>query len=99
MVELKSTGKIYALKVVKKESMLEDEDNDWVQVEKNVFEIFIVDLTQFHFDNTIFYAATNNYELATFISYIVCRICRHFNAAQLFITWPFISHISFYKTR
>ena len=62
MAELKSTGKIYALKVVKKESMLEDEDNDWVQVEKNVFEIcsnhpFLVGLHScFQSPSRLFYA-------------------------------------------
>ena len=62
MAELKSTGKIYALKVVKKESMLEDEENDWVQVEKNVFEIcsnhpFLVGLHScFQSPSRLFYA-------------------------------------------
>jgi atypical protein kinase C iota type len=62
MAELKSTGKIYALQVVKKESMLEDEDNDWVQVEKNVFEIcsnhpFLVGLHScFQSPSRLFYA-------------------------------------------
>ena len=38
MVELKTTGRLYAMKVVKKELVMEDEDIEWVQIEKNVFE-------------------------------------------------------------
>ncbi|XP_014227718.1 atypical protein kinase C-like [Trichogramma pretiosum] len=39
MVELKSTKCIYAMKVIKKALVTEDEDIDWVQTEKHVFEI------------------------------------------------------------
>lgn len=38
MVELKTTKRIYAMKVIKKELVTEDEDIDWVQTEKHVFE-------------------------------------------------------------
>jgi len=38
MVELKSTKRIYAMKVIKKELVTDDEDIDWVQTEKHVFE-------------------------------------------------------------
>lgn len=40
MVELKKTGRIYAMKVIKKEMFVanENEDIDWVQTEKHVFE-------------------------------------------------------------
>ena len=38
MVELKSTKRIFAMKVIKKELMTDDEDIDWVQTEKHVFE-------------------------------------------------------------
>lgn len=40
MVELKSTRRIYAMKVIKKEMFVgnENEDIDWVQTEKHVFE-------------------------------------------------------------
>uniref|UniRef100_T1J7C8 protein kinase C n=1 Tax=Strigamia maritima TaxID=126957 RepID=T1J7C8_STRMM len=38
MVELKKTKRIYAMKVIKKESVTDDEDIDWVQTEKHVFE-------------------------------------------------------------
>lgn len=38
MVELRSTKRIYAMKVIKKELVTEDEDIDWVQTEKHVFE-------------------------------------------------------------
>lgn len=38
MVELKSTRRIYAMKVIKKELVTDDEDIDWVQTEKHVFE-------------------------------------------------------------
>lgn len=40
MVELKETGRIYAMKVIKKEMFVgnENEDIDWVQTEKHVFE-------------------------------------------------------------
>ncbi len=38
MVELKKTKRIYALKVIKKELVTDDEDIDWVQTEKHVFE-------------------------------------------------------------
>lgn len=39
MVELKATKRIYAMKVIKKEGVRDDEDIDWVQAEKHVFEI------------------------------------------------------------
>ena len=39
MAELKENRQMYAIKVVKKELILEDEDIEWVQIEKNVFEI------------------------------------------------------------
>ncbi|OWA52671.1 Atypical protein kinase C [Hypsibius exemplaris] len=38
VVELKKTQRIYAMKVVKKELIKEDEDIEWVQTEKHVFE-------------------------------------------------------------
>ncbi|XP_064611254.1 protein kinase C iota type-like isoform X1 [Liolophura sinensis] len=38
MVELKKTKRIYAMKVIKKELVNDDEDIDWVQTEKHVFE-------------------------------------------------------------
>ena len=38
MVELKRTRRIYAMKVIKKSLVTEDEDIDWVQTEKHVFE-------------------------------------------------------------
>ncbi|XP_017486712.1 PREDICTED: atypical protein kinase C-like [Rhagoletis zephyria] len=38
MVELKRTKRIYAMKVIKKELVTDDEDIDWVQTEKHVFE-------------------------------------------------------------
>ncbi|XP_013393561.1 protein kinase C iota type isoform X2 [Lingula anatina] len=37
-VELKKTKRIYAMKVIKKELVNDDEDIDWVQTEKHVFE-------------------------------------------------------------
>jgi len=38
MVELKKTRRLYAMKVIKKELVTDDEDIDWVQTEKHVFE-------------------------------------------------------------
>ncbi|KAK7576681.1 hypothetical protein V9T40_012967 [Parthenolecanium corni] len=38
MVELKTTKRIYAMKVIKKALVTDDEDIDWVQTEKHVFE-------------------------------------------------------------
>ncbi|ERL89180.1 hypothetical protein D910_06554 [Dendroctonus ponderosae] len=38
MVELKKTKRIYAMKVIKKALVADDEDIDWVQTEKHVFE-------------------------------------------------------------
>ncbi|UXI15247.1 ubiquitin carboxyl-terminal hydrolase 5 [Sarcoptes scabiei] len=38
MVELKRNKRIYAMKVIKKELVTDDEDIDWVQTEKHVFE-------------------------------------------------------------
>ena len=38
MVELKKNKRIYAMKVIKKELVTDDEDIDWVQTEKHVFE-------------------------------------------------------------
>lgn len=38
LVELKETKRTYAMKVVKKELVNDDEDIDWVQTEKHVFE-------------------------------------------------------------
>ncbi|XP_078697084.1 protein kinase C iota type-like isoform X17 [Branchiostoma floridae x Branchiostoma belcheri] len=38
MVKLRKTQRIYAMKVVKKELVNDDEDIDWVQTEKHVFE-------------------------------------------------------------
>ncbi|KAM7543091.1 hypothetical protein Aperf_G00000012229 [Anoplocephala perfoliata] len=38
-VEYKPTCKIYAMKVIKKEIITDEEDIDWVQTEKHVFEI------------------------------------------------------------
>jgi len=39
MVESKEEHKLYAMKVVRKLSLVEDEDIEWVKIEKNVFEI------------------------------------------------------------
>lgn len=38
VVELKKTKRIYAMKVIKKNLVTDDEDIDWVQTEKHVFE-------------------------------------------------------------
>jgi atypical protein kinase C iota type len=38
LVELKRTRVLYAMKVIKKELVNDDEDIDWVQTEKQVFE-------------------------------------------------------------
>lgn len=38
MVELRRTKRIYAMKVIKKALVTDDEDIDWVQTEKHVFE-------------------------------------------------------------
>lgn len=38
MVELKSTKQIYAMKVIKKALVMDEEDIDWVQTEKRVFD-------------------------------------------------------------
>ncbi|KAL1413872.1 hypothetical protein MTO96_007923 [Rhipicephalus appendiculatus] len=38
MVELKKTSRIYAMKIIKKELVTDDEDIDWIQTEKHVFE-------------------------------------------------------------
>lgn len=38
MVELRRTRRIYAMKVIKKSLVTDDEDIDWVQTEKHVFE-------------------------------------------------------------
>ncbi|XP_033764087.1 protein kinase C iota type-like isoform X1 [Pecten maximus] len=38
MVEQKRTKRVYAMKVIKKELVNDDEDIDWVQTEKHVFE-------------------------------------------------------------
>ncbi|CAF0958561.1 unnamed protein product [Brachionus calyciflorus] len=38
LAEYKRTSKIYAMKVIKKSSVNDDEDIDWVQTEKHVFE-------------------------------------------------------------
>lgn len=38
LVELKATNRVYAMKVIKKELVTDDEDIDWVQTEKHVFE-------------------------------------------------------------
>ncbi|XP_015931041.1 atypical protein kinase C [Parasteatoda tepidariorum] len=38
MVELKTTKQIYAMKIIKKELVAMDDDIDWVQTEKHVFE-------------------------------------------------------------
>ncbi|XP_069932775.1 protein kinase C zeta type isoform X1 [Oryctolagus cuniculus] len=38
LVRLKKNGQVYAMKVVKKELVHDDEDIDWVQTEKHVFE-------------------------------------------------------------
>ena len=37
-VQLKKTDRIYAMKVIKKELVMDEEDIDWVQTEKHVFE-------------------------------------------------------------
>ena len=39
LVELKSTKKKYALKVIKKTFVVEEEETEWVHTEKNVFEM------------------------------------------------------------
>lgn len=39
LAEQKKTKKLYAIKVIKKALVLEEEDLDWVQTEKHVFEI------------------------------------------------------------
>ncbi|XP_053211986.1 protein kinase C iota type-like isoform X2 [Panonychus citri] len=39
LVELKETKRRYAMKVIKKEIVAADEDIDWVQTEKHIFEI------------------------------------------------------------
>ncbi|GAB6031305.1 hypothetical protein CHUAL_009101 [Chamberlinius hualienensis] len=39
LVELKKTKRLYAMKVIKKELVTDDEDIDWVQTEKHVFEL------------------------------------------------------------
>lgn len=39
LVELKKTSRLYAMKVIKKELVTDDEDIDWVQTEKHVFEL------------------------------------------------------------
>ncbi|GBM66708.1 Atypical protein kinase C [Araneus ventricosus] len=38
MVELRSTKRVYAMKVIKKELVSDEEDIDWIQTEKHVFE-------------------------------------------------------------
>ena len=38
MVELKATQRIYAMKIIKKSLVNDDEDIDWIQTEKHVFE-------------------------------------------------------------
>lgn len=38
LVKLRSTQKLYAMKIIKKELVNDEEDVDWVQTEKNVFE-------------------------------------------------------------
>ena len=38
LVELKKTSRVYAMKVIKKSTVTEDEDIDWIQTEKHVFE-------------------------------------------------------------
>ncbi|OQR75077.1 protein kinase C iota type isoform 2 [Tropilaelaps mercedesae] len=38
MVELKATRRIYAMKIIKKSLVNDDEDIDWIQTEKHVFE-------------------------------------------------------------
>ncbi|CAK8683700.1 protein kinase C iota type-like [Clavelina lepadiformis] len=38
LVKLKKTSKMYAMKVIKKELVTDEEDIDWVQTEKHVFE-------------------------------------------------------------
>ena len=38
MVELRRTRRVYAMKVIKKELVMDEEDIDWVQTEKHVFE-------------------------------------------------------------
>lgn len=37
-VQLKKTDRIYAMKVIKKDLVMDEEDIDWVQTEKHVFE-------------------------------------------------------------
>eukprot|EP00914_Ancora_sagittata_P001094 GHVO01002859.1.p1 GENE.GHVO01002859.1~~GHVO01002859.1.p1 ORF type:complete len:544 (-),score=56.88 GHVO01002859.1:366-1997(-) len=39
MIEQKRTKRVYAMKVIKKELVNDDEDIDWVQTEKHVFEV------------------------------------------------------------
>ncbi|GIY00761.1 atypical protein kinase C [Caerostris extrusa] len=38
MVELRTTKRVYAMKVIKKELVSDEEDIDWIQTEKHVFE-------------------------------------------------------------
>ena len=38
LVRLKPTKRLYAMKVIKKELVCDEEDIDWVQTEKHVFE-------------------------------------------------------------
>ena len=38
LVRLKQTNRLYAMKVIKKELVCDEEDIDWVQTEKHVFE-------------------------------------------------------------
>jgi len=38
LVQLKTTKKMYAMKIIKKELVTDEEDIDWVQTEKHVFE-------------------------------------------------------------
>lgn len=39
VVEQKETKRLYAMKVIKKETVANEEDIDWVQTEKHVFEV------------------------------------------------------------
>ena len=61
MVESKAENKLYAMKVIKKLSILEDEDIEWIKVEKNIYEIatnhpFLVGLHScFHTPSRLYY--------------------------------------------
>lgn len=82
MVELKSTKRIYAMKVIKKELVTDDEDIDWVQTEKHVFETasnhpFLVGLHScFQTASRYLYHTTHHNLLSSLLQIILCdRVC------------------------